>query len=469
MGEVPIPEVPVKANVRDFGAKGDGVTDDSQAFLDAIAAVNSGAIYIPEGRYRITRVVQISKSNVVLRGAGRDATVLYFPKPLSDILGGRRDFYSWHSGVIWFKGQETGTKLADVTTAAFRGDQALTVSSNSAVQAGQMVRLTQSDPGDGSLARHLNADQVESGIKLWDGRLLVDFATRVEAVEAHTLFLERPLRTDVRAAWSPEIHTFKPSVQDAGIEDLTIEFPEVKYPGHHKERGYNAIYFETIANSWIRNIKILNADSGIFLQHGSRFCTVQGVYLAAYRGRARRRKTDSVSGHYAFQAGEYSYDNLFTEFTIDTNFIHDLTVFLANGNVFSSGSGVEISLDHHKMGPYENLYTDINVGAGNRVWFSGGTSKTAGTHSSARATFWNIQSQKPISWPPARSYDGLPWGPDQMNLVGLTTKDPTIKSHDGRWFEAIHPAQLRPQNLHLAQLERRLGGRHQSHSSHIGQ
>lgn len=38
-------------NVRDFGATGDGRTDDTKAFLDAAAAVNpgGGVLYIPAG------------------------------------------------------------------------------------------------------------------------------------------------------------------------------------------------------------------------------------------------------------------------------------------------------------------------------------------------------------------------------------------------------------------------------------
>src|SRR6185437_11707244 len=32
-GEAPLPNPPVKANVRDVGAKGDGVTDDTDAFV----------------------------------------------------------------------------------------------------------------------------------------------------------------------------------------------------------------------------------------------------------------------------------------------------------------------------------------------------------------------------------------------------------------------------------------------------
>lgn len=42
------------ANVMDFGAVGDGVTDDTQAFIDALAAEYS--VYVPAGTYRVNTI-----------------------------------------------------------------------------------------------------------------------------------------------------------------------------------------------------------------------------------------------------------------------------------------------------------------------------------------------------------------------------------------------------------------------------
>lgn len=59
-------------NVKDYGAKGDGITDDTQAIQ---AALNkAGNIYIPEGTYIISELVV--KSNTHLFGAGIDKTIL---------------------------------------------------------------------------------------------------------------------------------------------------------------------------------------------------------------------------------------------------------------------------------------------------------------------------------------------------------------------------------------------------------
>ena len=57
--------------VKDFGAKGDGVTDDTAAFGRAFAAVSAyggGVVYVPPGRYRVGKL--FVPSGCVLTGAG---------------------------------------------------------------------------------------------------------------------------------------------------------------------------------------------------------------------------------------------------------------------------------------------------------------------------------------------------------------------------------------------------------------
>ena len=57
-------------NVRSFGAKGDGKTDDTRAFqtaLDQAHAARGGAVFVPPGRYLIASHLRVP-SNVVLEG-----------------------------------------------------------------------------------------------------------------------------------------------------------------------------------------------------------------------------------------------------------------------------------------------------------------------------------------------------------------------------------------------------------------
>lgn len=53
---------PKAANVKDYGAKGDGIQDDTRAITDAIAACRDGVVSFPAGKYRISRTIEIDLS-----------------------------------------------------------------------------------------------------------------------------------------------------------------------------------------------------------------------------------------------------------------------------------------------------------------------------------------------------------------------------------------------------------------------
>lgn len=452
-GTVALPTPAIVSNVKSYGAVGDGIADDSQAFLNAIAATSSGAISIPAGRYKITKVLKITKSNLVLRGAGVGVTTLYFPNSLTDILGsgpvwaGNNGAWSWAGGFVWIEGDDTGAKLADVTGTALRGDKSLTVNSTAGISVGSTVRLVQLN-NDGSLGRYLHVEQGSAGS--FAPSKLVDFAVKVVGISGSTLTLERPLRTDVRAAWTPQIYAFSPTVRDTGIEDLAIEFPNTSYPPHLSERGYNGIYLDGVSDCFIKNVTFWDADSGIVsatqTNRISRFCTIDNVRLAN-----RWRPASGITGHHGI-ALEGPQDMLITRFNFEKQFLHDLTVDTAStGNVFSAGRGANMNFDHHRCVPYENLFTDIDVGPGDTLWLGSRNQESGsgdcGPVTGARETVWNVRASNA----PA----GLPNWP-QFNVIGMT-RYPTQKTGN-LWVEQIDPAALTPANLHLAQLAVRQAG-----------
>lgn len=61
-----------KVSIKDFGAKGDGLTDDTLAIQKALAAYDS--VFIPEGRYLISSTITI-KARQTLKGAGQTAVL----------------------------------------------------------------------------------------------------------------------------------------------------------------------------------------------------------------------------------------------------------------------------------------------------------------------------------------------------------------------------------------------------------
>ena len=169
MAELPVPSGTVIL-VDDFGATANDESDDTKAVLAALEKAHDtkGPVIVRfgPGRYRITEVLKIERSNIVMQGQGSGVggTTLWFPRPLNQVdksasLDELRKYlvdldkrqrepdknldeffseYSWSGGFIWI--QKPGTRPAayleeydpdiDVLTeivSGRRGDNALDV------------------------------------------------------------------------------------------------------------------------------------------------------------------------------------------------------------------------------------------------------------------------------------------------------------------------------------------------------
>lgn len=70
------PTVGPRVNVRDLGAKGDGLTDDTEALEQALdQAAGGGTVLLPPGAYAVSRTVEIPE-HVSIRGAGMHASTI---------------------------------------------------------------------------------------------------------------------------------------------------------------------------------------------------------------------------------------------------------------------------------------------------------------------------------------------------------------------------------------------------------
>lgn len=82
-------------NVLDFGAKGDGVHDDTQAIKDAISYaqslvtdrfLNGVNVRFPKGTFLITSTITITSSNIWLEGMSISESVIYAPSSNFDLI-----------------------------------------------------------------------------------------------------------------------------------------------------------------------------------------------------------------------------------------------------------------------------------------------------------------------------------------------------------------------------------------------
>jgi len=442
---------------KDFHAVGDGHTDDSDALIKALNSVKSGVLFIPKGTYVITKRVDLSKGNLIIRGAGSNQTILYFPKSLTDLFGNpatgtQQSQWAFRPGLINITGEDPiddQTRLATVVSEAKRGDKSLELSNPIAVRKGQWIRLVQSDPpksqsNTGSLVKYLYGDLMPSGEDLLGTPSIVRFLSRVNRVTGKTIELERPLPYDVRREWKPEIHRFSPTLTEFGLEHISIHFPLSPYPGHFKEKGYNAIFLQSVSQCWIDDVEIQNSDFGVDL-NSTNFCTLRNVTLTTSASRADGQDNN---GHHGIDVS-HGTENLVTNFDIQTKMVHDISVeWYALHTVFSNGRGVDLNMDHHREANYSSLFSNLDCGKGGRPFNSGG-SGNRGAHAGAYSTYWNIKSSTPMKLP------ANDFGP-RLNFIGVSLKDAAATSPYQWLVEVSNPDGVCPMDLHEAMRTKRL-------------
>jgi hypothetical protein len=96
-------------SVKDFGALGDGVTDDLTAFNAALAA--STHVFMPPGTYIINGTINITQTNTRLHGAGRGATVLTGTSNAAPVIAVATNLVNVNIAHVWIDrtGSPTGT------------------------------------------------------------------------------------------------------------------------------------------------------------------------------------------------------------------------------------------------------------------------------------------------------------------------------------------------------------------------
>lgn len=424
------PQKPVVHNVLEFGATPNDDKEDTQAFQKAIDATKNGALLIPSGRYIIRDVLRVSHSNIVLRG--EKGTTLYIDKSLDDIKGPSEDWNS-SGGFLWVEAQnEPALDSLAVTANAKRGDYSLSIKSADTIKPGSIVYLDLQDKkGSVTLERELHNGLAWGAHCTWQIPYEVLLALKVSSVTKDRVEFTQPLRINIDVAWNPQI-IVKKTVEEVGIENLTVEFNDVPYAGHNVGPNRNAIYFgRSVANSWVQSVTVLNADNGILTRGwSSKWITVKDVVL---KGR---------KGHHALQASS-CHDCLFENFRLENEWVHALTISShASGTVFSNGESTYVmELDHHRNGAFENLFTQIKTPV--RLGIHG--DNCAGPAAGARITYWNLFGVvDPTSLPD--------WEYSQSTYIGNLAV-PDLFTESGAWHENV--ANVFPSNLYQAQKQKR--------------
>ena len=416
-----------------YGAVMDGVTDDGAAIQDAIddcGARGGGTVEVPEGIALVERTLVISSDNVVLRGAGKGETTIKIPHSLLyyDYLSGKREGEGLAKSRAFLEIRGKPTRSTDegrnyvgkVLTETKAGYRSLQLDDASGIIAGEYIQLFMSDPRSGPAKKSLVGylyeskdpksrcgDECLKELRGWKD--LVRFMSRVVEVRGNTIVLERELPVDVRPEWQPVVFTLnEDTVQNSGIQDLTVEFNWIRTKKHLYEDGFNAIVLLDTAFSWVRNVEVVNADLNVVVRR-SNFVTVQGIVARVTKDRSHPSSRKNM-GHIGIGVHQSS-DVDVSDFDLQERWWHDLSVSATMLCVFRNGKGKDINMDLHRSAPYMTLYENIDIGKGTRPFTSGNPG--AGKPTASYATFYNIRTSddQPIK-EPSCSFGG------NMNLVG---------------------------------------------------
>lgn len=448
-GEEQPPMLPVQASVKDFGAVGDGTTDDTDAFLRATTEAQGKVILIPKGTYLLKRPIFIQGKGTVLHGEHMEQTVLLFTDGLEDIEprtaqtadGLPTTQWSWSGGFLNLLGNQIEAGPTYEISGNVEGNpRHITLAKTDSLSEGDYVLTYWRDAEERSFLRELY--QNDGGdISGASPRVIRRQVNRVKRINGNQIELQRTPRYRLDQAFTPYLKKLDPETTESGIENLTLQFKSGVYRGHWKERGFNAVAISPNAvHCWVRQLKIVDADSGIFVS--GIHCTIDGIRFES------KRKTlqDAMTGHHGVDGGN---DCLIQNVVFKTMFYHDLSVSGSSGSVFRLIQGIDTNFDHHRNAPDYNLYTNIDIGKGTRPWLSGG-GRTRGKHSARGTTFWNIKSNLSLELPQQE------FGPPGIQFVGLKTQARKQYKDDAWWVEPIRPNQLEPQDLYAAQLQKRL-------------
>lgn len=316
-------------NVKNYGAKGDGTTDDTSAINSAISKATAGSVvYLPAGTYRITKRIYL-KSNMILRGDGSALTSLIFEgsNTLDRCIG-----------VACWDGDQPTTYVT-LTGGMTIGSTEVALSSVTGYAAGDIIEIEEdNDPSWGFS-------------ESWQARLAgqINRVTAVDTVNKR-LALSHPLRHTYTATRNPRVRHLV-TLQNTGIENLFIRRKDAI-------DGYT-IELKFAVRCWVRNVESYMTYKAHVWMDRSFECDVRQCYF-------HDAFVFGGSGQgYGVCSGKHTSDCLI-ENNVFYHLRHSMIVGSgANGNVYGYNSSAERALDP----VHGTLQPDISV-HGNYVYMN---------------------------------------------------------------------------------------------------
>ena len=317
-----IPNYPICVNVKDYGAVGDGITDDTQAIVNAISAAGVNcAVYIPEGKYNITSTISINKNNITIQGAGKDKTLIF----------------SELSRAFYIAGSLSNTVYIDVVSAQ-KGSNIITLADASSINIGDYLVIDQeNDPlyisteahetdcgwcgyGRCSLDHNTYCHSWNRGQACSDdkgicegGKRTLGFIVKVVGKNQNNLIIEDELYWTFKPEYDPQIIKISSMREYIGLEDFYITTRD-RVGGITFSKYY-------CSNCWMKGIESYSSNQ--------RHIIDSALYKNEYR--------ENYFHHVTCYIGNYGYGMALQGHVTSTLIENNIFNFLGSPVSFSAG------------------------------------------------------------------------------------------------------------------------------------
>lgn len=246
----------------DYGAVGDGTTNDAPAFQAAIAACPEGqVVFIPAGTYRLDDSLLIEKG-IVLRGEGPAHTRLLFYGAAST---SNRGYI--HLGDLW----DNPAGYTAVTSAT-QGVATLGVASTAGFAQDGYIFIDQIDDPSFVTIEGTGGTCEWCGSRNGESRALTQMM-RIGSVGSGSLDVDPAPYLSYATTFSPEIYRPYLVVREAGIEDLYLEDASLATASRDNIRLKNC------ARCWVRNIESYKVMEHHVLVQQCHHCEIRDSYI----------------------------------------------------------------------------------------------------------------------------------------------------------------------------------------------
>src|SRR5262245_4617084 len=224
------------------------------AINNAIAACRNGVVVLGEGTYTLSSGISFrGNSNVTLRGAGPDQTILKFTA--ADGCGGLWADVCVHGPSNVWSGSVPASNIRSWTGGYAKGTTEITLDSTAGLAVGLMIILDQLDDAADTqgvwVCGTLECSQ-EGGPAGRPRRAQQQFV-QIKAINGNRVTISPGLHmVNWRASQRPQVWWWGGSAVMNGVESMTLD--------HTLSPAKSGIAFHNAYDSWVRNVKSLNAN-----------------------------------------------------------------------------------------------------------------------------------------------------------------------------------------------------------------